>query len=95
MSRQNHPVSLLWLCSGAAAAFNARGGSEDKDKVLAEKDAELRRMQEMLAKMQEQMKQQRETRKSVLKTEAELKKMTESFMEVQASAQLQQLQKQP
>jgi len=29
--------------------------------VLAEKDAELRRMQEMLAKMQEQMKQQSST----------------------------------
>ena len=47
--------------SGAAAASNARGGPEDKDKVLAEKDAELRRMQEMLAKMQEQMKQQSST----------------------------------
>jgi len=47
--------------SGAAAASSARGGPEDKDKVLAEKDAELRRMQEMLAKMQEQMKQQSST----------------------------------
>jgi len=45
----------------AAAASSARGGPEDKDKVLAEKDAELRRMQEMLAKMQEQMKQQSST----------------------------------
>ena len=42
----------------AAAASSGRGGPEDKDKVLAEKDAELRRMQEMLAKMHEQMKQQ-------------------------------------
>ena len=45
----------------AAAASSARGGPEDKDKVLAEKDAELRRMQEMLAKMHEQMKQQSST----------------------------------
>ena len=45
----------------AAAASSAKGGPENKDKVLAEKDAELRRMQEMLAKMQEQMKQQSST----------------------------------
>jgi len=48
--------------SGAAAGQSkASAGAEDKDKVLAEKDAELRRMQEMLAKMQEQMKQQSST----------------------------------
>ena len=46
---------------GAAAAASKASGAEDKDKVLAEKDAELRRMQEMLAKMQEQMKQQSST----------------------------------
>lgn len=46
---------------GAAAASSKVSGTEDKDKVLAEKDAELRRMQEMLAKMQEQMKQQSST----------------------------------
>ena len=49
------------LAMGGSATSNARGGPEDKDKVLAEKDAELRRMQEMLAKMQEQMKQQSST----------------------------------
>jgi len=46
---------------GASASASKTSGAEDKDKVLAEKDAELRRMQEMLAKMQEQMKQQSST----------------------------------
>ena len=46
---------------GAVNGASKAAGAEDKDKVLAEKDAELRRMQEMLAKMQEQMKQQSST----------------------------------
>lgn len=48
---------------GAGAA----GGKEvTKDKMLAEKDEELRRMQEMLAQMQAQIKQQSSTNLSNL-----------------------------
>ena len=39
----------------------AAGGGEQTDKLLAEKDEELRRMQEMMAKLQEQIKQQSST----------------------------------
>lgn len=37
------------------------GGDEaEKDRILQEKEAELRRMQEMIAKMQEEMKQKQQ-----------------------------------
>merc|ERR1719458_2206352 len=59
--------------AGAAGASNgggaggAAGGKEvTKDKMLAEKDEELRRMQEMLAQMQAQIKQQSSTNLSNL-----------------------------
>merc|ERR1719430_2778822 len=57
---------------GGAGASNgggagAAGGKEvTKDKMLAEKDEELRRMQEMLAQMQAQIKQQSSTNLSNL-----------------------------
>jgi septin 2 len=35
-----------------------KGGTVEKDRILQEKEAELRRMQEMLAQMQAQMQQQ-------------------------------------
>jgi len=39
----------------AAAARAVNGGAADKENALAEKEAELRRMQEMVAQMQAQM----------------------------------------
>lgn len=52
------------LSKGGAHAVSKAAPLSDKDlkdKMLAEKDEELRRMQEMLAKMQEQIKQQSST----------------------------------
>merc|ERR1719275_394664 len=61
------------LAKGAGAGASngggagAAGGKEvTKDKMLAEKDEELRRMQEMLAQMQAQIKQQSSTNLSNL-----------------------------
>jgi len=51
---------------GAAAGGQGRTGEGSKDKMLAEKDEELRRMQEMLAQMQAQIKQQSSTNLSNL-----------------------------
>merc|ERR1712037_336888 len=53
--------------SNGGGAGGAAGGKElTKDKMLAEKDEELRRMQEMLAQMQAQIKQQSSTNLSNL-----------------------------
>merc|ERR1712002_855257 len=54
------------LAKGAGAASNGPPKEVAKDKMLAEKDEELRRMQEMLAKMQAQIKQQSSTNLSSL-----------------------------
>jgi len=50
------------LARGGGGGTPVKAGPEEqKDKILAEKDEELRRMQEMLAKMQQQIKQQSST----------------------------------
>lgn len=46
------------LSRGGSAASGKSSAPDSTDKLLAEKDQELKRMQDMLAKMQEQMKQQ-------------------------------------
>lgn len=52
--------------AAAGASGPAPGRTDQKDKMLAEKDEELRRMQEMLAQMQLQIKQQSSTNLSAL-----------------------------
>ena len=55
-----HILSLIlinFLCTNRLVTGEEKGTVE-KDRILQEKEAELRRMQEMLAQMQAQMQQQ-------------------------------------
>jgi len=55
------PASASSSSASSTVSSKTPGPGDQKDKMLAEKDEELRRMQEMMAKLQEQIKQQSST----------------------------------
>lgn len=55
---ENFRAEKLAKAGKAAAPTGVRASTVEKDKLLADKEAELRKMQDMLTKMQAQMAQQ-------------------------------------